>query len=103
MSTLLMLVLLAGLASIIQSKSMAQSRVLSRTVNQHLEEINWQSAYAVTLPLIGESILLANSEELAAPFSVAGDMNRTKVGGDTFQFRIVPQSRRNWYKVTREQ
>jgi type II secretory pathway component PulK len=89
-TTLLLMMLLAGFAIAAQSRALAQIRVLDKLRQVEQTRLLTQSARSLALPLIGEAMLDRREQ----------DEISVTVEDTSFEFTVSKASRRNWYVLS---
>lgn len=95
-ATLVILVIYAGFAAVLQAKATAKSSVLIELSSLYDEQLIEDSARAGLLPKIAQALLderIGQSTEL----NLAGEVNLVEFDGRTFSIHLTPQvDRRKW-------
>lgn len=101
LTVLSLLVLLAAVALTVQARALSSTQVLRSIKTVYVDEIQWQSARAVSLPLVGESILSAQEMD-EGPVNLDGEVNEVEALGRASHYTVVRSERRNHYLLQRE-
>ena len=88
-ATLVILIVYAGFASLLQAKAMARSNLAIELTDRYETTLAKNGARAVLLPEVAEALLLER-EGLAGPFDLTGAGNAFNYAGREWAFTLIP-------------